>query len=88
MLVRVLIVEIKEQFDEVMTTIIVNKPSEGGTKEVIDSFWEELNLVTELSKQVIFMIEDLNARAGSRDGESADIVGMYGENEEITTEED
>lgn len=47
--------EIKEQFQEVMT-IIVYGPSEDAIKEIKDRFWE---VASELSKGNIFMIRVL-----------------------------
>lgn len=76
---RIMTVDLTLAKEEKLTIIAVYGPNEDERKETKDQFWEELEKVTEISKGNIFVAGDFNGRVGTKDKETTEVIGKYGE---------
>lgn len=70
---------IEMQIDNKITTIIAAYgPNEDDKAEEKDKFWEQMNIITEKAKGIIYVAGDLNARVGREERDNR-AIGKHGE---------
>lgn len=62
------------------TIVVAYGPNEDEVANVKDNFWEQLTEISEEAKNRLIIVGDLNGRVGSRDNETGEALGYYGEN--------
>ncbi|KAI4469197.1 endonuclease/exonuclease/phosphatase superfamily [Holotrichia oblita] len=76
---RVLVVELKDSKEKMMTIISVYGPNDNDKSEEKDKFWEELTLTSEDVRGTLFIAGDFNSRVGKNNDRYKAVLGQHRE---------